>query len=169
MKPDPDEVGSKLGQAYEALLDSALFQARQGKLLWHQVLEEARHDVEALRDFTQDELALLKAYLRRDLVDAASYLDETGRAYRDWLGFDLELIEQGLLDKFSAATDQTTLALLQMRQHAASIPYYSGQFTGIGTLLCEQCGAALQFRKPGHIPHCPQCQHNRFHRPLAGS
>lgn len=152
--PPKHELAKKLSDAYEALL--ANFQ--------HHIIDEVRDDIAALNTFSKDEAVLLKEYVKRDLADAAHYLDSTGKELKDWLGFDLELIESGLWRKFSAAADKTALELLQIRQQAESIGYSTGELTGIGTLLCDQCATPLHFHKPGHIPPCPKCHHTHFHR-----
>ena len=144
------KLAKKLSDAYETLL--------------HHIIDEVRDDIAALNTFSKDEAALLKAYVQRDLTDAANYLDSTGKELKDWLGFDLELIESGLWSKFSAAADKTTLELLQIQQQALSVGYSTGELAGIGTLLCDQCATPLHFHKPGHIPPCPKCHHTHFHR-----
>jgi len=164
-EPSPQRVfAEKLSQAYEVLLEGAVEKAQQGGSVIQHLLDEIREDVTALSELSLDEIALLKAYVKRDLVDAATYIDATGKELKDWLGFDLTLIENDLLSKFSQATDKTTLELLQIQQQAALAPYNTGELTGIGTLVCGQCGTKLHFHKPGHIPPCAKCHDTHFHR-----
>lgn len=161
-------ISEKLSQAYQHVLAHALHTVQQGGGVLHQVLDEVkdelREDATALADLSRDEVALLQAYIKRDLVDAATYLDTTGKELKDWLGFDLALIESRLFSQFAQAADQTALALIEIKQQAALAPYSTGELAGIGTLVCDQCGHALHFHKPGHIPPCAKCHGTHFHR-----
>lgn len=163
--PPRHELAKKLSEAYESLLANALHRAQQSGAMLHHLIDEVRDDIAALNTFSKDETALLKEYVKRDLTDAANYLHSTRKELKDWLGFDLGLIETGLWAKFSAAADKTALELLQIKQQAENIGYSTGELTGIGTLLCDQCATALHFREPGHIPPCPKCHATHFHRP----
>lgn len=162
--PPRHELAKKLGEAYEALLAGALHKAQQSGAVLHHIIDEVRDDIAALNTFSQDEVALLKEYVKRDLADAGNYLDSTGKELKDWLGFDLTLIESGLWGKFSAAADKTALELMQIKQQAQNVGYLTGELAGMGTLLCDQCDTPLHFHKPGHIPPCPKCHHTHFHR-----
>lgn len=162
--PSKQDFTDKISQSYVAILDSALKKARQGGSLFGHLADEVREDFNALNELSKDEISLLKAYIRRDLTDAATYLDSTGKELKDWLGFDLTLIESKLLHNFSEAADKTTLELIKIKQQAALAPYHTGELTGIGTLICNQCGAKLHFHQPGRIPPCAQCHHSHFHR-----
>ena len=163
--PSRHELAKKLGGAYEALLANALHRAQHGGGVLHHIIDEVRDDISALSTFSKDEAALLKAYINRDLADAATYLTSTGNELKDWLGFDLAQIESGLWNTFSAAVDKTALELLQIKQQALSNSYLTGEMAGMGTLLCDQCGTPVHFPEPGYISPCPQCQNTQFHRP----
>ncbi|OIQ86740.1 hypothetical protein GALL_313930 [mine drainage metagenome] len=166
MKPlvPPRDPIEAMGEAYELLLEKALQEAQQGGAFALHVIDEMRSDIVALNTFSDHEFVKLKAYLNRDLVDAAHYLDKSGKELEDWLGFDVTLIKREFWERFSAAADQSTLALYQLKQQAESAEYHCGELIGLGTLACDQCGETLHFHKPGHIPPCPKCSHTRFHR-----
>jgi len=59
-------------------------------------------------------------YVERDVEDAAHWLVETGDDLRNWWRFDLELIEQRMLDAFTSVADQTSLQLSQWAERARS-------------------------------------------------
>lgn len=162
--PPKREFVEALSKAYEALLENALQKAHQSGAIFHQVIDEIRDDIEGLNSLTQDEVALLKEYIKRDLTDAATYVDTTGKELKDWLGFDLALIESRFWENFSRAADKTTLELLQIERNAQATAYSTGELAGIGSLVCDQCAETLHFHKPGHIPPCPKCHHTHFHR-----
>ena len=150
--------------AYELLLKESLSKAHQRSGDFHKIISEVGKKSEELKSFGEHEAAKIEDYLKRDLIDAASYLNNTGQELKDWLGFDLTLIERELLERFSLAVDKTTLELLQLKEVAANAKYHTGELTGPGTLICDQCNRLLHFHKPGHIPPCPGCSGTRFHR-----
>ena len=162
--PPPHDPVEAMGEAYELLLEKALQKAHQGGVVVHDMMDVVRHDIAALNKFDDDEIVKLEHYVKRDLIDAAWYLDTTGKELKDWLGFDVALIKREFWERFSAAADQTTVALNQLKLQAANAEYHTGELTGLGTLVCDQCGEALHFHKPGHIPPCPSCNGTHFHR-----
>ena len=161
--PSHDPIES-MGEAYELLLEKAQQKAHQSGTAVHQMIDEIRDDIVALSKFSEDEIVKLEAYLKRDLTDAAGYLDKTGKELKEWVGFDVELMKHEFWERFSAAADQTTKELYRLKQQAASAEYHTGEMTGLGTLVCDQCGEKLHFHKPGHIPPCPKCDSTHFHR-----
>lgn len=158
---DPIEA---MGEAYELLLEKTLQKARQSGAAVHHMIDEIRGDIVALTQLSEDEAVKLEGYVKRDLTDAAVYLDKTGKELKDWLGFDVELIKNEFWERFSEAADQTTTELYQLKQQAANAEYHAGELTGLGTLVCDQCSEKLHFHKPGHIPPCPKCSGTHFHR-----
>ena len=162
--PPPRDFIEAMGEAYELFLEKALQKSHQGGAIFHHVIEEVRGDIAAVNKFSDDEAIKLKEYVTRDLIDAARYLDRTGKELKDWLGFDVVLIKREFWELFSEAADQTTTALYEFKRQAKNAEYHSGELVGLGTLVCNQCGQKLHFHKPGHIPPCPKCQNAHFHR-----
>ena len=160
----PNDPGEAMDEAYELLLEKALKKAHQNGAFAHEMIDEIRDDIVALNKLRADEVAKLEAYVKRDLIDAARYKDKTGKELKDWLGFDVTLMQHEFWALFSAAADQTTTALNQLKQQAEYAEYHTGELTGLGTLICDQCGEKLHFHKPGHIPPCPKCIGTHFHR-----
>lgn len=167
ISPEHDPIEA-LGEAYEALLEKSLEEAHQAKAksgpALHRFIDEVAQKSSEINELAGEKTIKVGQYLKRDLIDAASFLDKTGKALKDWLGFDLALLENRLWDDFSKAADQTTVELLNLKQQAANAPYHTGEVCGPGTLVCDQCGELLHFHKPGHIPPCPKCQATTFHR-----
>ena len=91
-------------------------------------------------------------------------MQETGGDFKKWLAIDIAMIEDYLFERFKEAADQTTVELLKLKQSAESAEYHTGEVTGPGILMCDECGEQLHFHKAGHIPPCPKCKHSRFHR-----
>jgi hypothetical protein len=162
--PPPHDLVEAMGEAYELFLEKSQQKAHQGSVFVQHVIEEIRGDIVALNKLTDEEVLKLEDYVKRDLVDAANYLDKTGNDLRDWLGFDVALLKQEFWDRFSKAADQTTTALYELKQQAEIAEYHSGELVGLGTLVCDKCGEKLHFHKPGRIPPCPKCKGAQFHR-----
>jgi len=160
----PLDITDAMGEAYELLLEKALQKAHKSGTLVHHMIEESRGDIVALKKFSQDEVVKLEQYLKRDLIDAARYLDKTENELKFWLGFDVALIRHEFWEHFSEAADQTTTSLYQLKKQAANAYYQSGELAGLGTLVCGQCDEKLHFHKPAHIPSCAKCDSTLFHR-----
>jgi hypothetical protein len=164
----PHDPLEALGEAYELLLDKTVEKAHQAKVksgpVLHQLIDEVAQKSSDVTELAGEEAVKIGEYLKRDLIDAASYLEKTGKELKDWLGFDLTLLKDRLRNDFSQAADQTTIELLKLKEQAAEAGYHTGEITGPGTLFCDECGEKLHFHKAGHIPPCPKCQSTRFHR-----
>ncbi|MCP4126955.1 MAG: zinc ribbon-containing protein, partial [Gammaproteobacteria bacterium] len=90
---------------------------------------------------------------------------ETGEEFRNWFSFDLELIENRLLEMFANVADRTRVELDALAERAREAAFYhTGEITGPGTLICTECGKALHFHKAGHIPPCSKCHATSFKR-----
>jgi len=160
---DPIEA---MGEAYELLLEDAIkgvhkIEEKTGPAL-HHAIDEALIKSGKLEELTKEEAEKLAAYLKRDLIDAAQYIKESGEDFKTWFGFDIELIEDRLQELFTQAADQTTIELMELKEQASR--YRTGEITGPGTLCCNECGELLHFHRPGHIPPCPKCHGTEFKR-----
>lgn len=165
----PQEANDAVDQAYESSLENALNKSKQTDTSIHELLDGVaeQKSVEqkaASKSSIVEDAIQLEQSIKRDLIDAAHHMNETGKELKDWLGFDLMLIKNELWKKFTEATDKTTLELLKFKHIAANAEYHTGEIIGLGTLVCDQCKATLHFHKPGHIPPCGKCHSTRFHR-----
>ena len=164
----PHDPVEALGEAYELLLEKTLAEAHQAKVksgpALHQLIDEVAQKSSDMTELAGEEAEKIGQYLKRDLIDAASYIDKTGKELKDWLGFDLMYLKDRLRDDFSKAADQTTIELLNLKQQAEAAGYRTGEIVGPGSLICDQCGEKLHFHNAGHIPPCPKCQGTHFHR-----
>ena len=162
---DPIEV---LGEAYELLLEKAIEESRNIKQktgpALHNIIEQASERLSTLGELSEEEARKVSEYLRRDLKEAARYMQETGGDFKKWLAIDTAMIEDFLFDRLREAADQTRIELQQLHNAAESAEYHSGEITGPGVLMCDNCGEQLHFAKTGHIPPCPKCRKSRFHR-----
>lgn len=158
-----------LGEAYEKMYERVVeglhnAEEKTGPLL-HKLIEEAREKAVELKEVSEQDAVKIADWLKRDMTEAANYLSETGHELNDWLGFEATLLESAVLDLLLKAADKTTLNLLQMKENVErASTYHTGEITGPGTLVCDQCGEKLHFYRAGKIPPCPKCHSTRFHR-----
>ena len=165
----PEGNGNRLADAYHRMLERlklAVDRWEHGAdTTLHRTLDEVQEKATELDELTREEAEKVGEYLKRDLQDAAVYLNDSGKEMRDWLRFDMQLVEDRLLDAFSSVADKTRLELLELQQRAdAGGEWHSGEVCGIGTLECKSCGEQLHFHAPGHIPPCPKCHGTTFRR-----
>ena len=168
----PDNQQDPLGRmvaAYENMLqrvDELLQKAEQSTIpTLKKSLEHAREKAVELDELTREEAERIAIYVERDMKDAAGFLVETGEEFREWLRFDLQLIEDRLLDLFVSVADKTRLELRQLADRAREAAFYhTGEITGPGTLVCSACGKELHFHKAGRIPPCSGCRATEFRR-----
>jgi len=163
LRPPRDPIEA-MGEAYELLLEKAFQKAHQSGAALHHMIGEIRGETPALKQLKEEDVVKLEGYVKRDLIEAARYRDKTGKPLHDWLGFDMSLIKHEFFELFSAAADKTTTELMRLKLQAENAEYHTGELTGLGTLVCDQCGEKLHFHKPGHIPPCPKCISTHFHR-----
>ncbi len=166
--PPPSDPVEPQGKAYEILLERALEQARKVKEksgpVLHRMIEESSEKLAELGELTEEQAAKISEYLRRDLKLAAEYMDKTGHDFKKWLAVDTAMIEDYLFERFKEAADRTTVELLKLKQEGENAEYHSGEISGPGVLICDECGEQIHFHKASHIPPCPKCRHGRFHR-----
>ena len=158
-------------EAYEKLLkftmkEAHLLETKTGPVL-HKLIDTTSEKISKLNELTEEESGKITAYLKRDLIEAANYMTQTGADFKKWLALDTidtEIIEDYLLEQFKQAADQTTVELAKIKYAAETAEYHTGEITGPGILVCDGCGEELHFQKTGHIPPCPKCNKSSFHR-----
>ena len=136
-----------------------------------QAIARARERAVELGETTFNEAAKVADYLKRDLSEMASYMNETGKEYSAWFHMDLELIEAQLLDLIKSVADQTKVEWAQWAEQAQraerASSYRNGEITGPGTLQCIACREQIRFVKTERIPPCPKCYAGEFRRATA--
>lgn len=166
--PLPEDVAKKLSEAYDLMLHRTRETMDKAEQNLGEALEMAMQKASDLGELTREEADLLGIYIMRDLEDAAKFVDKSGQELRDWLRFDVNVVENALLDIFSNMVDHTRNALDEIQERANAIgEWHTGEVTGIGTLQCKSCGEQMHFHKTGHIPPCPKCHGTKFRR-IAG-
>ena len=168
-KPTHSDPIDALGVAYEKMYERAAENLhsteKKSAQLLHKLINEAKDKAVELKELSEDDAAKLADWLKRDLDDTVNYLSETGLELKDWLGFETTLLESAVLDLLLKSADKTTVELLTMKDYARQPhAYHTGEITGPGTLVCDQCGEKLHFHRAGKIPPCPKCHATTFHR-----
>ena len=166
--PDSQKLTEKLTRAYDRMMENlhALYEKASGESdNIQRLFEEARDKMAETDNLSREEAEKVSNWLKRDLLNAEDYLKSEQRDLADWLHMDIELIEWSLMDMFLQVADPTKLALMKFEAETkANSEYHTGEITGAGTLVCSNCGEVLHFKKSGHIPPCPKCQHTVFTR-----
>lgn len=163
---DPiDALGAIYEKMYEHTVENFHKVENKTEQLAHKLIDEAKDKALKVEKLSQKEAEDLARYLKRDLEDTATYLSKTGHELKDWLGFETVLVENELLDLLLKVADETTVKLLQLKDSAKTTSsYHSGEVTGPGTLICDECGEKIYFYKAGKIPACSNCKATTFHR-----
>jgi Zn finger protein HypA/HybF involved in hydrogenase expression len=166
------ESNNKLVHAYEHMMERVHARFEELEKTEQEIIPHLQHSIEhaaeiavELGELTREEARLVSGYLKRDLQDAGHYLADTGHDLREWLRFDIGLIEDRLLEIFYRAADKTRLEILDFEETLAEATQYnSGEITGPGTLQCDNCGERLQFHATACIEPCPRCGATAFSR-----
>ena len=168
-KPTHNDPLDALGAAYEKMYERTANKLHsteeKSAPLLHRLIDEAKGKAVELKELSEDDAEKIAGWLKRDLDDTVAYLSESGNELRDWLGFETTLLESAVLDLLLKAADKTTVELLTMKDYARQPhAYHTGEITGPGTLVCDQCSEKLHFHRAGKIPPCPKCHGTLFHR-----
>jgi len=166
---EDSSINRKLVHAYNVMMErveAAIAKAdKKGMPVLEKAIEDAQEKASELGEISREEAEKVGDYLRRDLQEAAGFLAETGEHLKDWLRFDLALIEDRVLELFSNMVDHTRLELDKLATRADQLgDWHTGEITGVGTLRCKACGELLHFHAAGHIPPCPKCNKSGFTR-----
>lgn len=152
----------KMMERVHNLLDDAEEQAMPAL---QRNIDKARERAVELRELTAEEADKVAAYVKRDLHEAADYLENTGKELSSWFSFDLQLVEERMLSLFARAADKTRLELNRLASQARRAQeYHTGEIAAIGTLICSNCGCEMHFKKTSRIPPCPKCHKTVFKR-----
>ena len=159
-EPKHASVTEKLIQAYDKMMErvSASLEEAEEKALptLKENIDKAAEKAVELEELTHDEAQKIAMYLRRDLQDAGRHLADTGEQLGSWLKFDMEQIEDRLLEFMSHAADKTRLQLLELQHELEEDPpHHSGEITGPGTFTVLSAARRFISMKPATSPPAP--------------
>lgn len=145
--------------SYEALLAEVVETLKHSPEELEKILETSGQVIAAANDLTQDELALISAYIKADLkAFSEQYQQSTTSPFYLMI---VNSLWQGLLD----ITDRTKVEwveLFQDLEHQGI--YHAGELIGLGHLICEHCNHKIEYNHPTEIVPCLRCGHKLFTR-----
>lgn len=129
-------------------------------------IKQAGNKAVELGELTRDEAEQLGRWIKRDMEEASQYLASGGREFAAWLKFDIDQVEDRLLDVLFSVADRTKLELAAFeRALEANNVYKAGEITGAGVLECMTCGEPTHYYATATIATCPACGGTKFKRP----
>ena len=159
----------KLVAAFEHMVDQVSDAIHDAEEALAPTVDEMVHNAQQLARelfaLTQEEAENLGATLKRDMHKANKTLNQQGKELKDWLSFDLTLIEDRFVDMIARAADKAWLDFraFETEDYQAST-YRSGEICNAGRFSCSHCDRSLDLTKTGQLPRCPECNHGDFYR-----
>jgi len=159
----------KLVAAFEHMVESVHKSMHEAEEALAPTIDEMVHNAQHLaRDvftLTQEEAESLSATLKRDMHKANQVLNQQSKEIRDWLSFDIDLVEDRFIDMIARAADKTWLEFRAFENDNLQMAEYrSGEVCNAGSFSCQQCGEILRLSTTGQIPPCTNCGHTVFQR-----
>lgn len=163
---DPiDILGAIYEKMYERTAESLKKATTITAELLHTAINEAEDKTIELEVVSKEDAKKISNWLKRDLTDAANYIADTEYELKDWLGFETTLLETYAKYLLESTADPTFVELFKLQENAkAASIYTTGEITGPGTLICDECGEVLHFHKVAKVPPCPKCHATQFHK-----
>ncbi len=129
-------------------------------------IRHAKEKAVALGEISEQEAEKIAHYLQRDINEAAKFMLNAQKLFKESLYFDWKVIEDRLYDACSQVADKTALELQrfkhQLKMH--KVIYRAGEVTGPGSFQCSKCGQNVHFDKVSEIFPCSRCQNKDFIR-----
>ncbi len=163
-----EEHGSgRLSEAYERIV--ARFNDRSDSLSregLQQELDEALSFETEVEEFTRDELAILRAWVERDVSDFRRYLVSGGESLAGFLGIDLSMLSDRLRQGLLSVADRTALDQMRFEEQleAARADYTEGEVVAPGRMSCVHCEHPVLLHYRQLLEPCHQCGHRYFQR-----
>ncbi|KJZ14940.1 MULTISPECIES: zinc ribbon-containing protein [Halomonas] len=157
----------RLRDGYERVL--ARLKEGAEDLTWDNLQKDLDDAVEfeaELEEYTKDELALLRAWVERDLKDMRRYLAAGGEGVASWLGIDLTILSRKVVDSLLSIADRSVIEREQLEDdlEASRADYTAGELAAPGRMSCVHCDAVVELHGVKRIEPCHQCGHRYFGR-----
>ncbi|WP_104201901.1 zinc ribbon-containing protein [Billgrantia saliphila] len=157
----------RMREGYERMLTR--LREGAGDLSWENLQRELDEAVEfeaEFEEFTKDELALLRAWVERDLRDMRRYLAAGGEGVASWLGIDLTVLSRKVADSLLSIADRSIVENVRLNDdlEASRADYCEGEIAAPGRMVCVHCGAEVNLEGVARIEPCHQCGHRYFSR-----
>jgi len=173
-KKKADSGGAKLVQAYRQMLERIrqMLDTIESKTepVVQKAFNEAKETAIKLGELSHEEAERIATYVKRDVLELAHFLDDTGKLIQSKTLLDWHYIEDRLIELLQSIADRSRTDMMKFEEDLVHGPEYrSGEIISIGTLRCTDCGKLLHFLKVSHIPPCPDCHGHTFGRALPPS
>ncbi|MBB3188819.1 zinc ribbon-containing protein [Halomonas cerina] len=157
----------RLREGYERML--ARLKDGADELTWENLQQELDEAVEFeadVEEFTRDELALLRAWVERDLKEMRRYLGAGGEGVASWLGIDLSVLSRRVVESLLSIADRSVIEREQLEDdlEAARADYVAGEVAAPGRMACAHCNATVDLEGVARIEPCHRCGHRYFVR-----
>jgi hypothetical protein len=150
----------KLVAAFDHMVENVSEAVHKAEEALAPTVDEMIHNAQVLARelyaLSQEEAESLGATLKRDMHKANRTLNQQRKELKDWLSFDLTLVEDRFIDLIARAADKTWLDFHEFE-------YEDHQ----GTFNCNHCDNSINLPKTGQIPRCPACDHAEFYRVIS--
>jgi len=159
----------KLVAAFEHMVENVSESVHKAEEALAPTIDEMVHNAQQLArevyTLTQEEAEELGTTLKRDMQKANEVMNQQSKELKDWLSFDLTLVEDRFIDMIAHAADKSWLDFraFKSEDHQASL-YRSGEVCNAGSFSCNKCGEIIRLSSTGQLTHCPACQHDKFYR-----
>jgi len=161
------EARSRLSEAYERILTR--LKDGGGELSWESFqkeLDEAVAFEAEFEEFTKDEVALLRAWVERDMRDFRQFLAKGGEGVATWLGIDLDVLSRRVSEALFSIADRTTIDQARFADdlEAARADYVEGEMAVPGRMRCVHCDTEVILETITRLEPCHHCGHRYFAR-----
>jgi hypothetical protein len=130
-----------------------------------EMIQSAQILASDIHKLSQEESEKLGEALKRDIQKANKALNQQKKELKDWLSFDLTLVEDKFIELISRAADKSWLDFRDFENQSKQAEIYrTGEVCSAGTLCCNNCAQTMNLSKTSHIPPCPKCHHTEFYR-----
>ncbi len=159
----------KLVAAFEHMVENVSESVHKAEEALAPTIDEMVHNAQQLArevyTLTQEEAESLGATLKRDMQKANQVMNQQRKELKDWLSFDLTVVEDRFIDMIARAADKAWLDFraFENEDHQASL-YRSGEVCNAGGFSCSKCGEVIRLPATAQIPPCPACHHDKFYR-----
>lgn len=165
------ELSKSAEQTYDRMLSRVEARLADAEhRTWERLQQEIEDAVEFEQDvaeLTNEELHLLREYLKRDLSHLLGFISRTGEGVREWLMRDLGWFEDRVLELLFSIGDPTRLDTLELQQKLSdrdSDHYFAGELAMAGVLRCLNCGNLETLSGTTRLAPCGQCGSHYFER-----
>ena len=161
------EQENRLSRAYERVLER--LEKGAGDLSWESLQREMDDAIEFeadLETYTKAELALLRAWVERDMRDLRQFLAHGGEGIATWLGIDLGAVSRRVTEALFSIADRTTVDQARFADdlEAARADYVEGEMAVPGRMRCVHCDTEVILETITRLEPCHHCGHRYFAR-----